>query len=95
MKRCGNCGHELKMRAFRPLSDTCPHCGQHRFSKPFQTNLMRVRFLLYGGVGCTMLSHFWHVPFWLSFPLLLGPLAFWLWRYYRLFPEEDLIDETS
>ncbi len=94
MKRCGNCGHELKMRSFRPLLNDCPYCGQHRFSKAHQTNAMRATYLLYGGAGCVALKFFWHVPYWLSVPLLLGPLAFWLWRYYRLFPEEDGIDET-
>jgi len=89
MKRCGNCGHELKVRSFRALDNTCPHCGELRYSKTTQARAMKLRLILYGLAGCVALDVFSNVPKILSIPLLLCPLSVVIWYYYRPFKERN------
>ena len=56
MKRCGNCGHELKMRSSRVLDSRCPHCGEIRYSKTFIATVMRLRLLYFGAAVCLACS---------------------------------------
>lgn len=95
MKRCGNCGHELKVRSFRVLDNTCPHCGELRYSKTTRTRAMKLRLILYGLVGCVALDVFLDVPKIVSIPLLLCPLSVVIWLYYRPFKERDPRDKQD
>lgn len=99
-KRCGNCGGELKMRSFRALDDTCPHCGGLRHSTKTIATATRVRFSLVGLGICLVLEFFLGVPQYVSIPLLFCPFAVWVWFYYRPFAEgtteagEDDVEEA-
>ncbi len=95
MTQCGNCGHELEMRSFRALDNTCPHCGELRYSKTTRTRAMKLRLFLYGLAGCVALDVFLGVPKIVSIPFLLCPLIAVIWRYYRPFKEHDPKDERG
>jgi len=95
MKRCGNCGHELKMRPFRLLDDTCPHCGQFRHSKMIQIGAMKAWLILLGLAGCVILEFFLKVPLMVSIPLVLLPLSVVILLHYRPFPETQPKDESK
>jgi predicted RNA-binding Zn-ribbon protein involved in translation (DUF1610 family) len=93
MKRCGNCGHELKVRSFRALDNTCPHCGEVRFSKTTRARAIKLRLILYGLVACVALEVFLDVPKIVSIPFLLCPLSVLIWFYYDPFKERDRQDQ--
>jgi len=95
MKRCGNCGHELKVRSFRALDNTCPHCGELRYSETTQAGAIKLRFILYGLAACVALEVFLDVPKIVSIPLLLCPLSVWIWFYHRPFKECDPQDQED
>lgn len=95
MKRCGNCGHELNVRSFRALDNTCPHCGELRYSKTSRVRVMKLRLILYGLTACIGLEVFLDVPKNLSIPLLLCPTSILIWFCYHPLKEHDPQDREN
>ena len=81
-KRCGHCGHELRMRPFRLLDDTCPNCGNFRHSVSTVRRATKIRILLYVAVLCVFLEYYFQVPMVIWLPAIWFPIAIFVWKFY-------------
>ena len=81
-KRCGNCGHELRMRPFRLLDDTCPNCGNRRHSVSTQRRARKIQILFIVTTLCVFLEHFFQVPMVVWLPVIWLPIAIYVWMFY-------------
>jgi uncharacterized protein (DUF983 family) len=89
MKRCGNCGHELPMRSFRLLDDTCPHCGEFRHSKASQSAAAKIQWMLYVLSGCVAMNVLLGVSLLLSTLLIGLPFCLLIWIFYNPVADQE------